>query len=147
MDAWATAFAPFKLPVAQLLLTREDINHRTRFLNLRNTLSAVHDLGAIPIINENDTVSTDEIIKITFGDNDILAAMVTHAMRANLLVLLTNVDGLLDANSQPVRLVAEIDQARQLCAHRAIGLGQGRHGLQASGRQDGHRQRRGDGRR
>src|SRR4051812_3928919 len=54
MDVWAAAFAPFSLPVAQLLLTREDVDERTRFLNLRNTIHAVHELGAIPIINEND---------------------------------------------------------------------------------------------
>src|SRR6185437_11507087 len=112
MDTWAAAFEPFKLPVAQLLLTREDIDHRTRFLNVRNTIHAVQELGAIPIINENDTISTDEIVKITFGDNDILAALVASALRADLLVLLTVVDGLLDASHQPVRLVESIGQAR-----------------------------------
>ena len=82
MDTWAAAFEPFNLPVAQLLLTREDVDHRTRFLNVRNTIHAVQELGAIPIINENDTISTDEIVKITFGDNDILAALVASALRA-----------------------------------------------------------------
>src|SRR5205085_8760581 len=93
MDAWAQAFEPHLLKVAQILLTREDIDSRTRFLNLRNTIHAVHELGAIPIINENDTVSTDEIVRISFGDNDILAALVAHALSAQLLVLLTVVDG------------------------------------------------------
>src|SRR5687768_12766595 len=93
MDVWAAAFEPHGLKVGQILLTREDIDHRTRFLNLRNTIHAIHELGGIPIINENDTVSTDELVKITFGDNDILAALVTHALRADLLVLLTVVDG------------------------------------------------------
>src|SRR5437870_1704861 len=88
MDAWADAFEPFKLPVAQLLLTREDIDDRTRFLNVRNTIAAAHELGAVPIINENDTISTDELVKITFGDNDILASLVASALRADLLVLL-----------------------------------------------------------
>src|SRR5690606_15031009 len=78
MDVWANAFAPHSVPVGQILLTREDIDQRTRFLNLRNTIAALHEMGAVPIINENDTVSTDEIVKITFGDNDILAATVTH---------------------------------------------------------------------
>ena len=59
-------------------------------------------MGAIPIINENDTISTDEIIKITFGDNDILAASVASAMRANLLVLLSVVDGVLDREGKRV---------------------------------------------
>jgi glutamate 5-kinase len=114
MDAWVDAFAPHGLPVAQVLLTREDIDSRARFLNLRNTIHAIHELGAVPIINENDTVSTDEIVKISFGDNDILAAMVTHALRANLLVLLTVVDGLLDGDGKAVRLVESVEQARRL---------------------------------
>src|SRR4051794_14119446 len=74
MDVWADAFEPFGIPVAQLLLTREDVDNRTRFLNVRNTIAAAHELGAVPIINENDTISTDELIRISFGDNDILAA-------------------------------------------------------------------------
>src|SRR5207253_5823666 len=69
MDTWADAFEPYNMPVAQLLLTREDIDERTRFLNVRNTVHAAHELGAVPIINENDTISTDELVKITFGDN------------------------------------------------------------------------------
>ena len=127
MDTWADAFEPFNLPVAQLLLTREDIDDRTRFLNVRNTIHAAHELGAIPIVNENDTVSTDELVKISFGDNDILAAMVTHALRANLLVLLTVVDGLLDADGRPVRLsdlagVCHVSQLRRPGAGRSTGL-------------------------
>ena len=81
MDVWAAAFSQHKIPVAQILLTREDIDDRTRFLNLRNTITAIHEFGAIPIINENDTISTDELVKISFGDNDILAALVAHALR------------------------------------------------------------------
>jgi glutamate 5-kinase len=114
MDHWAAAFAPHRLPVAQILITRHDIDLRKRFLNLRNTLLAIHDLGAVPIINENDTVSTDELVKITFGDNDILAASVAHALRANLLVLLSVVDGLLDSSGRPVRLVNSVEAAREL---------------------------------
>ena len=125
MDAWADAFAPFSSPVAQVLLTREDIDSRTRFLNLRNTVHAIHEFGAIPIINENDTVSTDEIVKISFGDNDILAAMVTNALRANLLVLLTVVDGLLDADGSPVRRVESIDQAKSLVRTEKSARGKG----------------------
>ena len=125
MDTWAIAFAPYETPVAQILLTREDIDHRARFLNLRNTIHAIHGLGAVPIINENDTVSTDEIVKISFGDNDILAAMVTHSLRAHLLVLLTVVDGLLDAEGKPVRLVESIDHARTLVRAEKSALGKG----------------------
>ncbi len=125
MDAWATAFAPHNLKVAQILLTRDDIDNRTRFLNLRNTINAIHKLGAVPIINENDTVSTDEIVCISFGDNDILAAMVANALRANLLVLLTVVDGLLDAEGQSVRLVENIEQAKCLVRAEKSALGRG----------------------
>lgn len=125
MDEWADAFAPHQIPVAQILLTREDIDARTRFLNLRNTIHAVHELGAIPIINENDTVSTDEMIKITFGDNDILSALVTQALRADLLVLLSVVDGVLDATGSPVRLVESIDAARALVRVEKSALGKG----------------------
>ena len=125
MDHWATAFAPHKLAVAQILITRQDIDQRQRFLNLRNTLLAIHELGAIPIINENDTVSTDELVKITFGDNDILAASVAHALRANLLVLLSVVDGLLDSNGAPVRLVRSIQEARTLVRTEKSAQGKG----------------------
>ncbi len=78
MDVWADAFEPHRLPVAQLLVTREDIDDRARFLNLGNTISAVHEMNAVPIVNENDTVSTAELVKITFGDNDILAALLAR---------------------------------------------------------------------
>jgi glutamate 5-kinase len=125
MDAWAAAFLPHSLHVAQLLLTREDVDDRARFLNLRNTIHAVHELGGIPIINENDTVSTDEIVKITFGDNDILAASVTHALRADLLVLLSVVDGILDPSGTPVRLVESIDVAREWVRTEKSAMGKG----------------------
>jgi len=125
MDHWATAFAPHKIPVAQILITRHDIDLRNRFLNLRNTLLAAHEMGAVPIINENDTVSTDELVKITFGDNDILAASVAHALRADLLVLLSVVDGLLDSSGNSVRLVRSIEEARQLVRDEKSGQGKG----------------------
>jgi glutamate 5-kinase len=125
MDVWAAAFAPHNLPVAQILLTREDIDHRTRFLNVRNTIAAVHELGGVPIINENDAVSTDEIVKISFGDNDILAALVTHALRADLLVLLSVVDGILDAGGKSVRLVDTLERARELVRVEKSALGKG----------------------
>ena len=76
---------------AQLLLTHEDFDSRPRYLNMRNTLHALFECDAIPIINENDTISVDEI---KFGDNDRLAAMVTNLLQAPLLVILSVVDGL-----------------------------------------------------
>src|SRR5437763_1048129 len=125
MDVWAAAFAPHGLPVAQILLTREDIDHRTRYLNLRNTVVEIHALGGVPIINENDTISTDELVKISFGDNDILAALVAHVLRADLLVLMTVVDGLLDESGQSVRLVQSLEQAQQLVRKEKSQLGKG----------------------
>ena len=125
MDVWAAAFAVHQLPVAQILLTREDIDDRTRYLNLRNTIGAVHDLGGVPIINENDTISTDELIRISFGDNDILAALVAHALRADLLVLLSSVDGILDAAGKPIPLVEKLEDARELVRAEKSALGKG----------------------
>lgn len=125
MDHWADAFEPFSMPVAQILLTREDIDHRMRFLNLRNTIHAVHQLGGIPIVNENDTISTDEIVRISFGDNDILAALVSSALRSDLLVLLSVVDGVLDSTGKPVRLINSIGTAQQLVRPDKSPLGKG----------------------
>ena len=82
---------------AQVLLTADDVDDRARYLNVRNTLLALLELGAIPIINENDTVSVEEL-QTTFGDNDRLAAMVTNLIRAPLLVLLSDVEGLYDGD-------------------------------------------------
>lgn len=125
MAAWDTAFAPHGLQVAQLLLTREDIDHRTRFLNVRNTINALHAMNVVPIINENDTISTSEIIRITFGDNDILAGLVAHATQADLLVLLTVVDGLLDANHKSVRTVPNLHEAHGLVRKEKSAMGKG----------------------
>ena len=87
---------------AQLLLTHEDFDSRPRYLNMRNTLHALFEWNAVPVINENDTISVDEI---KFGDNDRLAAMVTNLLQAPLLVVLSVVDGLYrtepDASASP----------------------------------------------
>lgn len=125
MDAWAEAFSPHGLRVGQVLLTREDIDARKRFLNLRNTITALHDLKAVPIINENDTISTDEIVQISFGDNDILAAHVSAALRADVLVLLSNVDGVLDAGGKSIRTIDDIAAAESLIRTDKSGLGKG----------------------
>jgi len=92
---------------AQLLLTANDFKTRTRYINVRNTLNTLFEYAIVPIINENDTVSIDEI---KFGDNDHLAAMVTSLLPSPLLVILSSVDGLFDGNpslpeSEPIRLV------------------------------------------
>ena len=91
VQAYETAFARFGLHTAQILLTHEDLSDRRRYLNARSTLTTLLSLGVIPIINENDTVTTDEI---RFGDNDTLGALVTNLIEAEVLVLLTDRPGL-----------------------------------------------------
>src|SRR3989442_6209024 len=89
--AYEKAFEKVGQKVAQVLLTREDLTNRARFLTSRHTLTALLEYGVVPIINENDTVAVDEI---RFGDNDSLAGMVAHLVDADLLVILSDVDGL-----------------------------------------------------
>ncbi len=105
------AFAVHGLPVAQVLLTRDDFDDRVRFLNIRNCITRLHKLGCVPILNENDTVAIDEL---RFGDNDLLAALVCNALRADALVLLTVVDGLLDAEGQKIDLVQRAQAVKAL---------------------------------
>jgi glutamate 5-kinase len=101
IESYNKALAPHGLNAAQILLTAEDLQHRTRYLNTRNTLNALFRCGAIPIINENDTVAVDEL-QISFGDNDRLAALVTNLLRAPLMILLSDVEGVYDRNpSEP----------------------------------------------
>lgn len=93
---------------AQILLTADDLNDRMRYLNVRNTLLALFQFDALPIINENDTVRVDELQR-NVGDNDRLAAMVTNLIRAPLLVLLSDVDGLYDRHpSEPGAIVIPV---------------------------------------
>ena len=96
---------------AQMLLTGNDFKNRVRYLNVRNTLHALFEFGVVPVINENDTVSIDEI---RFGDNDHLAAMVANLLELPLLVILTVVEGLFDGppeypGSQLISLVDRWD--------------------------------------
>lgn len=99
----------FRRHAAQILLTADDLDDRTRYLNVRNTILTLLEYGAVPIINENDTVSVEEL-QTTFGDNDRLAAMVTNLIRAPLLILLSDVDGLYDGDprSEGARLIPTI---------------------------------------
>lgn len=109
MQAYLAAFVAYDLPVAQVLLTREDFGERHRFLHARNTLQQLLKMGVVPIINENDTVATEEI---RFGDNDTLAAMVASMLDADLLILLSDVEGLYerDESGRYVRLIREVTQ-------------------------------------
>ncbi len=120
--AWEEALAP--RPVAQVLLTAADVGERTTYVNARNALRALLRLGAVPVVNENDATATDEI---TFGDNDALAAQVAVLLRARLLVLLTEVDGVYSrAPGTPgAELLAEGGQARAAVLGAPSPLGRG----------------------
>lgn len=113
---------------AQILLTHEDFDDRQRYLNVRNTLSALFEWNAVPIINENDTISVDEI---RFGDNDRLAAMVANLLRAPLLVILSVVDGLYSGRTtaegtpEVVSLVSRVDEVTGLVTESKSTLGTG----------------------
>jgi glutamate 5-kinase len=93
MAAWGAAFAPHGLSVAQVLLTADDLASRKRFLNARRTLARLLERGVLPVVNENDTVAVDEI---KVGDNDTLAALVATCVEAELVAMLTDVEGLYD---------------------------------------------------
>ena len=97
VQAYETAFARYGKHTAMVLLTHEDLADRRRYLNARSTLTHLLDIGVVPVVNENDSVATDEI---RFGDNDTLAALVANLLAADLLVVLTDVDGLFERNPQ-----------------------------------------------
>ncbi|MBL7215832.1 MAG: glutamate 5-kinase [Phycisphaerae bacterium] len=113
MHEYHKAFAEVGLTVSQVLLTAEVLNKRKSYLNLRNAIESLLRLGVVPIINENDCVSTDEI-GTAFGDNDKLSALVASKIDADLLIMLTDIDALYDkdprrnSDAQPVRIVKEI---------------------------------------
>lgn len=117
MQTYEKLFSEYGHTVAQVLLTRADINDRRRHLNARHALSTLLQYNAIPIINENDTIAVEEI---KFGDNDTLAALVTGLVNAELLVLLSDVDGLYDAdprtNPQAKRLSVVTNVTPELAA-------------------------------
>ena len=104
MSLYEDGFDTYNVTTAQVLLTEDDFSLRKRYLNLRNTLNKLLDLGVLPIINQNDTVSTvelDEIyqdMQVCFSDNDKLSALLTSEMDADLLIILSDVDGLFDSN-------------------------------------------------
>jgi glutamate 5-kinase len=105
MRAYEEAFAARKLAVAQVLLTHADLADRTRANNARAALGALLDAGAVPILNENDSVAVEEI---KFGDNDQLAAMVAPLVEADLVILLSDVAGLLDGSGRRIAVVRDV---------------------------------------
>ena len=109
MYTYDKLFGEYHHAVAQLLITGDDVENEKRHSNFSNTLNRLLELGALPILNENDTVSTDEIV---IGDNDTLAAIVAQSVKADLLVLLSDIDGLYtaDPHSDPnAKLIPEIN--------------------------------------
>jgi glutamate 5-kinase len=105
MQAFHDVFARYGVKVAQVLLTRDDFEDRKRYLNIRNTLAALEEFGALAIVNENDTVAVEEI---RFGENDVLAALVTTMLGAQLLVFLTTVDGVMK-EGKILDVIADVD--------------------------------------
>ena len=135
MNLYEQGFAKYDLTAAQVLLTEEDFSSRKRYLNLRHTLTTLLDMGVIPVINENDTVSTTEL-EVTdrsrsFGDNDKLSALVMSKLEAHVLILLSDVDGLFTDNPKEnpdaefISEVQEITAEIEAVAGRQIRPGRG----------------------
>jgi glutamate 5-kinase len=129
MRVYSNAFGRHSVHVAQILLTMSDLTDRTRYINVRNTLSTLMDWNVVPVINENDTVSVDEI---KFGDNDHLAAMIANIIQADILINLTNTEGLFDRNpagkqrARLIKIVHEItDEIESMATAEADPVGMG----------------------
>jgi len=113
MQTYEQLFSKHNLIIAQALLTKADLSDRAGYLNARNTLLALIELGVVCIVNENDVVSTDELGELKFGDNDNLSAMVANLVDADLLALLTDIDGLYTADPQrdpKAKLIPRVDK-------------------------------------
>ena len=127
-QAYQNAFSHFSVQTAQILLTEADLNDRTRYLNARSALRSMLELGIVPVVNENDTVVTEEI---QFGDNDTLGALVTNLVEAEYLVILTDQQGLFDAdprhqsNAHLIREAMAGDAALEAYAGPGGALGRG----------------------
>ncbi|WP_319585275.1 glutamate 5-kinase [uncultured Desulfobulbus sp.] len=125
MQAYEQAFADFEQPVAQVLLTHADLSHRGRYLNVRNTILTLFEFGVVPIINENDTVSAEEL---RFSDNDTLGALMTNMIGADMFIILTDVDCLYtghpseDSSARPIYTVASITKEIERMAGQSTSL-------------------------
>lgn len=123
VETYAECFASYGVTVGQVLLTQHDTAHRESYLHARDTLERLLDLGAVPVINENDTVAVDEI---RFGDNDGLAALVATMVGADLVILLTDIEGLYDADprfSDEARLLENVAELTEDLIGAAGGAG------------------------
>jgi glutamate 5-kinase len=120
MEAWKGAFEEQGITTAQILLTREDIRGRKRHLAVRNTLEKLLSLGVVPIVNENDTVSAEEI---KFGDNDVLSALLASLLKADLLVILSTIPGLMEdfGKGALIPIITSIDERTKALAGDAEG--------------------------
>ncbi|MFA5309281.1 MAG: glutamate 5-kinase [Dehalococcoidales bacterium] len=132
MNTYEQIFQPYNITVAQALLTKSAIADRAGYLNTRNTLMALMEMGVICIVNENDVISIDEIKEAKFGDNDNLSAMVANLVDADMLMILTDIAGLYtadpakDPEAQLIPLVKKIDAGiKRLGANTASNLGTG----------------------
>ena len=121
MMAYKEYFADHDIHVAQILLTRDDFNDHHRTLNIRNAMFTLIDEGVVPVINENDSVSVDEI---KIGDNDTLAALTTALWNADLLIVLSDIDGVFDKDPKAnadAQLIEHVENADKLAASIDIG--------------------------
>ena len=116
MHAYSSLFEPLEIPVAQVLLTRRDLEDRQGYLNVRNTILALLQCRVVPIINENDVVAVDEIGPV-FGDNDTLSALVANLVDADLLLVLTDMDGLFTADPRRDPAATLIPRVERIDAH------------------------------
>ncbi len=128
MQMWEHAFGAHAIEIGQVLLTHDDLGDRRRFLSARLTLRALLDHRVVPIVNENDTIATEEI---KFGDNDQLAALVCNLVSADALVILTDVEGVRDANGQRMPIVRDIDREAAPVAGGAVASGVGSGGMRS----------------
>lgn len=123
MKLYGDLFSKNGLKIGQILLTQEDTTRREQYLNIRNTIRNLIDLGVIPLINENDSAAVDEI---KFGDNDELAALVSVLAEADVLVILTDIEGMYDKNprtSRDAKLISYIDRIDKNIESAAGGIG------------------------
>jgi glutamate 5-kinase len=129
MHLWEQYFDIYEIVVAQVLLTREDIGDRRRYLNARDTFDSLLTEGIVPIVNENDATATDEI---KVGENDSLSAMVANLIDADLLILLTDTDGLYTADPNTSEEAHLIEQVSEIDDH-IYGLATGSHSSLGTG--------------
>ena len=126
MDAYDQLFRNHGITVAQALVSRGELQNRLSYLNARNTLRSLLELGVVPIVNENDVIAVEEIAGATFGDNDNLSALIANLVDADVLMLLTDVNGLYTANpvedpaAQHVPLVRRVDVSVERMAGKTV---------------------------